>query len=195
MVYSATVKNVTGGNVVVAPSGNYEMDDTGNITIFCTGSMTNTSSYNITYTTRFETFPPPFPVSKNEPLTVEVITSLINIFERTFMPPVPLAEVQVRSEWISSNKTRDYLILDASESFDTDGYIVGFNWSINGSFVNYPRYQTGITVRANITNSSNYDTGPFYIDLSVTDDTGMTANLAQQSGKIYIPRNENFNKS
>jgi hypothetical protein len=109
----------------------YTMDHkTGNITLLGNGSMTNTSNYTINYTTRFVTFPPPFPVSKNEPLTIEVITSLINIFERTFMPPVPLAEVQVRSEWISSNKTRDYLILDASESFDPDGYIVWYGWSI-----------------------------------------------------------------
>jgi hypothetical protein len=37
--------------------------------------------------------------------------------------------------------------------------------------------------------------GPFYIDLDVIDDTGMIANLAWQSGEIYIPRNGNFNNS
>lgn len=289
MGYYATVYNVT-GITNVTPDGNYTMDHTGNITLLGGGNMTNTSSYNITYTTWFVTFPPTFPVCKNEPLTIEVITSLINIFKRTFVPPVPLAEVQVRSEWISSNKTRDYLILDASESFDTDGSIVGYEWSIyydcdpwwwehvnnetfNCADCNTPRnlscrndsnfdrivnsdlkvsnetmvfgtdldnanytidapngtitcncsgsmsndteynitywyncnategavhYLTGMKVRVNIANlhpDHCDECGPFYIDLDVIDDTGMIANLARQSGEIYIPRNENFNNS
>jgi Zn finger protein HypA/HybF involved in hydrogenase expression len=297
MEYDETVYNVTNAsNITVIPRDgkNYTMDDTtGNITLFGSayGSMTNTSEYNITYTTRFVTFPPPFPVRKNEPLTVEVITSLINIFKRTFIPPVPLAEVQVRSEWLSFNKTRDYLILDASESFDTDGSIVGYNWSVyyncdlfwqcennetfnctdcnnpwilscksndqnfdkiivnsdlnvsnetmvfgtnlsntnytidasngtitcncSGSMSNHTEYNitycymcngtegrvhhlTGMKVRVNIANLHHEhcdECGPFYIDLDVIDDTGMIANLAQQSGEIYIPRNDNFNNS
>jgi hypothetical protein len=137
MVYSATVKNVTDASniTVILSDGNYTMDHTGNITLIGNasgGNMTNTDKYNITYTTRFKTFPPPFPVSKNEPLTIEVITSLINIFERIFMPPVPLAEVQVKSECVNAsfNKFRDVLTLDASESFDPDGYVVWYWWSI-----------------------------------------------------------------
>ncbi|MEA3282800.1 MAG: hypothetical protein U9Q68_09670, partial [Euryarchaeota archaeon] len=128
MVYSATVKNVTDtSNITVIPrDGNYTMDHTGNITLNSSaygGTMTNTSDYNITYTTWFDTFTPPPQVYCDAPLTIEVITSFINIFKRTFMPPVPLAEVQVKSECVnaSSNKFRDVLTLDASESFDPDG--------------------------------------------------------------------------
>ena len=124
-----------------------------------------------------------------------MITSFGNNFMRMFSPPVPLAEVQVKSEWIASNKTRDYLILDASESFDPDGYIVGYEWSIYcPNDTTFLQNQTGMKVRANITSPTN-PAGPFYIDLAVTDDTGMVANLAQQSGMIYIPDNENFNNS
>ena len=129
------------------------------------------------------------------PVDVLVITSFGNNFMRVFSPPVPLAEVQVKSECIAFTETRDYLILDASESFDPDGYIVGYEWSIycpNDTI--FLQNQTGMKVRANITNPI-HPAGPFYIDLNVIDDTGMTANLAQQSGMIYIPENENFNNS
>ena len=129
------------------------------------------------------------------PVDVLVITSLGNNFMRVFSPPVPLAEVQVKSECIAFTKTRDYLILDASESFDPDGYIVGYEWSIYcPNYTTFLQKQSGMKVRANITNPI-HPAGPFYIDLNVIDDTGMTARLAQQSGMIYIPENENFNNS
>lgn len=167
----------------------YTMDNrTGNITLLGIGSMTNTSDYNINYTTRFMTFPPPFPVSTNKPLTIEVITSLVNIFKRTFMPPVPLAEMQVKSEWISSNKTRDYLILDASDSFDPDdGFITEYRWAVwnNTSTLIYNYNLTGMKVRPvklNLTTCQNVE-----IDLEVRDDTGMVSRLSQRSGNITIP--------
>ncbi|GEM_PF-3441274 len=191
MVYSATVKNVTGGNVIATPSGNYIMDDiTGNITLLGTGSMTNTSSYNIAYTTRFETFTPPLPVSKSDPLTIEVITSLINIFKRTFMPPVPLAEVQFETERLVDGDNvsyRDYLILDASESFDPDGFITEYRWAVWDNSTSIYDYNnlTGMKVRPvklNLTTCQNVE-----IDLEVRDDTGMISRLSQRSGNITIP--------
>ncbi|MEA1945589.1 MAG: hypothetical protein U9N07_09745 [Euryarchaeota archaeon] len=179
-----TVYNVTDGGNVTDQHGNYTLDETtGNITLIGTafgGSMTNTSSYNITYTTRFDTFTSPLQVRKNEPLTVEVITSLINIFKRTFMPPVPLAEVQVKSECVnaSCNKFRDVLILDASESFDPDGFITEHQWYVNNSSEQCT--PTGMKVRTNLT-------APLEIDLVVRDDTGMVSRLSQRSGNITIP--------
>ena len=184
------VYNVT-GITNVTPDGNYTMDHTGNITLLGGGNMTNTSSYNITYTTRFEAFPPPFPVSKNEPLTVEVITSLINIFKRTFMPPVPLAEVQFETERLVDRDNvsyRDYLILDASESFDPDGFITEYQWAVwnNTSTAIYDYNNlTGMKVRPvklNLTTCRNVK-----IDLEVRDDTGMVSRLSQRSGNITIP--------
>jgi archaellin len=168
--------------------GDYTMDHkTGNITLLGNGSMTNTSSYDITYETTFDAFPQSFSVCKNEPLTVEVITSLINIFKRTFMPPVPLAEVQVKSECVnaSSNKFRDILILDASESFDPgDGFITEYRWTVwvtedYGNRTNL----TGMKVRpVGLNLSESHE-----IDLEVRDDTGMVSRLSQRSGNITIP--------
>ena len=192
MVYDETVYNVT-GITNVAPDGNYTMDHTGNITLLGGGNMTNTSSYNITYATWFMTFPPPFPVSKNEPLTIEVITSLINIFERTFMPPVPLAEVQFETERLvdsgGNESPRNYLILDASESFDPDdGFITEYRWAVwNNTSTSIYDYNnlTGMKVRPvklNLTTCKNVK-----IDLEVRDDTGMVSRLSQRSGNITIP--------
>jgi len=188
-----TVYNITDGGNVTDQHGNYTLDETtGNITLIGTafgGSMTNTSSYNITYTTRFDTFTPPLSVRKNEHITIEVITSLINIFKRTFMPPVPLAEVQVKSECVnaSSSTFRDVLILDASDSFDPDdGFITEYRWAVwNNSTPIYNYNLTGMKVRPvklNLTKSHNIE-----IDLSVRDDTGMFSNLSQRSGNITIP--------
>ena len=197
MACNVTVKNVTCGNVIVTPDGNYTMDPkTGNITLNGSaygGSMTNTSNYTINYTTRFVTFPPPFPVSKNEPLTIEVITSLINIFERTFMPPVPLAEVQFETERLvdsgGNESYRNYLILDASESFDPDdGFITEYRWAVwNNTSTSIYDYNnlTGMKVRPvklNLTTCQNVK-----IDLEVCDDTGMVSRLSQRSGNITIP--------
>ena len=104
------------------------------------------------------------------------------------MPPVPLAEVQVKSEWISSNKTRDYLILDASESFDPDdGFITEYRWAVwnNSTQMIYDYNLTGMKVRPvdlNLTTARNIE-----IDLSVRDDTGMFSNLSHRSGNITIP--------
>ena len=199
MEYDETVYNVTNAsNITVIPRDgkNYTMDDTtGNITLFGSayGNMTNTSIYNITYTTRFVTFPPPFPVRKNEPLTVEVITSLINIFKRTFMPPVPLAEVQFETERLvdsgGNESYRDYLILDASESFDPDdGFITEYRWAVwNNTSTSIYDYNnlTGMKVRPvklNLTTCQNVE-----IDLEVRDDTGMVSRLSQRSGNITIP--------
>ena len=191
---SEIVYNVTDGGNVTTSLNNYTMDCiTGNITLFGSvyGNMNNASSYNISYTTRFEAFPLPFPVSKNEPLTVEVITSLINIFKRTFMPPVPLAEVQFETERIVDSggnvSYRDYLILDASESFDPDdGSITEYRWAVwdnSTSIYNYNNL-TGMKVRPvklNLTTCQNVE-----IDLEVRDDTGMVSRLSQRSGNITI---------
>ena len=106
------------------------------------------------------------------------------------MPPVPLAEVQVKSECVnaSSNKFRDVLILDASDSFDPDdGFITEYRWAVwnNTSTSIYDYNLTGMKVRPvklNLTTCQNVE-----IDLKVRDDTGMVSRLSQRSGNITIP--------
>ena len=189
------IYNSTSG-LLVNESGNYSIDHiAGTITLIGSahgGNMSNTGDYIFNCTmTQFDTFIPPRKLRKNEPLTIEVITSLVNIFKRTFMPPVPLAEVQVKSECVnaSSNKFRDVLILDASESFDPDdGFITEYRWYVWGNNSTSAYIQenlTGMKVRPtklNLTTSQNIE-----IDLQVRDDTGMVSRLSQRSGNITIP--------
>ena len=191
----STVKiyNNSASGLRVNESGNYSIDHiAGTITLLGGGNMTNTSNYifNCT-TTRFDTFTSPPLVDCDDPLTIEVITSLINIFKRTFMPPVPLAEVQFETERLvdsgGNESYRNYLILDASESFDPDGFITGYWWAVwnNSSEEIYYYNLTGMKARPvelNLTTCENVE-----IDLEVLDDTGMVSWLSQRSGNITIP--------
>ena len=190
-----TIYNVTDGGNITDQHGNYILDEiTGNITLIGTafgGGMTNTSSYNIAYTTRFDTFASPPRVRKNEPITIEVITSLINIFKQTFMPPVPLAEVQFEIERVvdsnGSVSYRDYLVLDASDSFDPDdGSITEYRWAVWDNSLGVYHYNlTGMKarpVKLNLAAAHNIE-----IDLEVRDDTGMVSRLSQRSGNLSIP--------
>jgi len=176
------------------PGNNYTMDCTiGNITLISTtfgGNMTNASNYDITYKTRFETFTPPLSLRKEDSIALEVITSLINIFKQTFMPPVPLAEVQFETERIvdpnGSVSFRDYLILDASGSFDPDGFITSYKWAVwnNASDLIYDYNLTGVMARPAKLNLTGYTN--IKIDLEVSDDTGMVSRLSQRGGNITI---------
>ena len=113
------------------------------------------------------------------------ITGFGNNFARSFAPPVPIAHVDIASEDIGVTY-RDVLILDATDSYDPDGFIREYRWVIDGSSNLYNR--TGRKLRLEVN-----ETGPFEIDLKVTDDTGMVSRLSQISGNITIAENRNFN--
>jgi len=133
-------------------------------------------------------FGEPLEISSKQPLSIDVIviTDLGNNFARTFAPPVPIVDVEIETEDIGI-AYRDVLILDASDSYDPDGFITAYNWTIYGDDPD-PRYLTGKRVRVTLSKE-----GPFEIDLEVTDDTGMVSKLSQISGNISIPANRNFN--
>lgn len=137
-------------------------------------------------------FGSPVHIETTESIETLLITSLGNNFADAFAPPVPSANVEVVTEDLGI-AYRDVLILDASESYDPDGFITEYGWEI---FVyNKPddTYEllynhTGRKLRQELN-----QTGPFKIDLVVTDDSGMVAKLSEQSGKISIAENQNFN--
>lgn len=189
-------------------ASNYSMNYTaGNITLIGTdfgGNMSNSTGnynityragntiYNITYMTEFESFSPYMPVRKEDTIVIEVITSHINIFKQTFMPAVPLAEVQFETERIVDSGGnvffQNYLILDASRSFDPDpdGFITAYRWAVwnNSTELIYDYNLTGVMARPtklNLTEATNVK-----IDLEVHDDTGMVSRLSQQGGNITI---------
>lgn len=192
-------------NLKIIPSNNYTMDyGNGNITLLGNdygGNMTNNSNYyikymknntkyNITYTVNFDTFTPPYPVTKAEPLKLGIMTSLTNHFEQSFSPPVPLANVQFKTEHLigpnGSESYNNYLVLDASESFDSDGSITGYKWAVwnNSSEVIYDYNLTGLMARPTKLNLS--EAKNVKIDLKVIDNNGMESKLSQRSGNLTI---------
>jgi hypothetical protein len=153
------------------------------------GSLSNTTDYEISYTIDFRSYFGVPPLEK-EPLHVEMITSYINIFKGLFTPPMPIANIQFRVEYLmDTNGTqypRSYMILDASDSRDNDGFITSYKWALwndNGNEVLYDYNLSGMVVRPMI---DPYNHHNVTIDLMVTDDRGMTAKLSQVSGNLTV---------
>ncbi|WP_129582697.1 archaellin/type IV pilin N-terminal domain-containing protein [Methanolobus psychrotolerans] len=152
------------------------------------GSLTNTSDYIVSYTIDFTSYAGKAP-AENEPLKVEIITSYINVFKELFTPPLPMAEVQFKVEYIMSSNTtthpQSYLILDASGSQDMDGFITSYKWAIwEDSNLVYDYNLSGMVVRPSL--NYPYTANNLTIDLMLTDDDGMTSKLSQVSGNLTI---------
>jgi hypothetical protein len=177
-------------------TGNFSIDDDERqITFFGSdfgGNLTNTTDYNISYTIDFTSYAGMGPY-ENEALKVEIITSYINVFKELFTPPMPVAEVQFKVEYLQDgNGTQtphSYLILDASDSTDADGFITSYNWAVwkdsgNGTVILYNYNLPGMVVRP--MNIDPYLDQNVTIDLELTDDDGMTSRLSQVSGNLTI---------
>lgn len=153
---------------------------------------TRSKEVHLNFTSNFTT---PLNISVEEPITIMVITSLINSFERTFKPPTPIIHTRIEIEDLGI-ADRAVLVLDCSDSFD-DGMIISWNWILWdasntapspgnwGDTNNIARFEySGKMVRV-ISNSI----GPFKVRLTVEDDTRMEGT----SKNITIPANPNFN--
>lgn len=172
--------NATPSNGTTANDFDLNLDES-TITLFGSlagGTLGNDTTYTLKYNLTMEPFITSLNVENSESVQVKVMTSYINTFEKFFTPPVPMAKVNFYTE--SRNGTlQPYLILDASGSFDTDGYIVGYTWSVNST--NDSSNLSGVIVRSNPKDTSNLT-----IDLELVDDTGMVSRLSDVSGEIVI---------
>lgn len=142
-------------------------------------------------------FAEPFFVGTGEALNVRVMTSLYNTFERTFQQPTPVVHLAVETEDLGF-VDRDLLVLDGSSSFD-DGAVTAWNWTIDdgsktvsedmpvGNWLD-ERVTTSFVEGRKATPRLN-SAGPFRVNLTVTDDTGMTGS----SGYVFVPANPMFN--
>ncbi|MFA0823190.1 MAG: hypothetical protein ACC612_09925 [Methanomethylovorans sp.] len=176
------VKTQLFNNTRNATLSDFDLDLTeGTITLFGSlagGALVNNTNYVLNYNLSMEPFMKPVSVKDNQPVQVKIMTSYINTFEKFFTPPVPMTKVNYYTEY-RNGTLQPYLILDASGSFDTDGYIVSYKWSVNST--NDSSALSGIIVRSNPTNTSNLT-----VDLELTDDTGMVSRLSDVSGAIVI---------
>lgn len=148
------------------------------------GSIPN-GDYNVTYTTFLNN-----ELNPNDPqtqelfatthsITVEIISGRVNLFSKRFMPPIPVADVQSKTDG-----SGNYLILDASNSNDLDGFITSYLWEIYPTNDNATPLEslTGNKERTNHASNVN-------IDLIVTNNYGMVSRLSDpgRSGRIPIP--------
>lgn len=169
--------NATPSNGTIPNDFDLDLDES-TITLFGAGILGNNTNYTLKYNLTMEPFINSLYIDNSESVQVKVMTSYINTFEKFFTPPVPMAKVNFYTE--NRNGTlQPYLILDASGSFDKDGYIVSYKWSVNGT--NDSSHLSGIIVRSDPTNTSD-----LAIDLELIDDTGMVSRLSDVSGTIVI---------
>ncbi len=136
-------------------------------------SPSSLSNGNVTYTI----FPDnePYDVSntgtyllKDKSLSIELLTNRKNTFSKVFAPPIPIVDMQ----HLFDGKT---ILLDGSGSSAPNGFITNYRWAVNNSTSlgeNYtPLY--GMKTQINYEPDENYT-----IDLTVTDNYGMSSNLS-----------------
>ena len=130
-------------------------------------------------------------ISTNPQVKIVLMTSLNNFFQQTFKPPNPVVQSSIATENLGV-LSRDVLLLDGSQS-TSDNTIDLWNWSIVDAS------NTGGTCGNGLSNPANYTTGkvarfnpqtlgPFCVNLTVTDNTGMTGT----SNYISIPADPQF---
>ena len=119
-------------------------------------------------------------ISQGDPVTVRIVTSYYNIFEKTFMPPAAVIKWHTETEDLTV-ATRHVLILDGSDS-TSDGTITSWNWKLADGANTIPAGNWNDTTNATIHLYSGSmprvicpSAGPFNVTLTVTDDSGMTA--------------------
>lgn len=170
----------------------FTVDENSSTITLLNSSIVPGTNYTVEYTTFLNGNMGPMQVSKKDPITVEIISDRINVYKKMFVPPVPLAEVQYKSEYRPNGSLDQYLLFDASDSYDpdSDGFITGYRWAIYNStgaklygFDEEDIPLKGVKVRPAL----NLLDTPFTIDLEVTDDTGMVSRLSETSGNITIP--------
>lgn len=160
----------------------FTVDENSSILTLSNESVVPGTKYTVEYTTFLSGNMGPGQVSKGEPITVEIISDRINIYKKMFVPPVPLAEVQYKSEMRPDGSIDQYLLLDASNSYDPDsnGFITSYVWEVCSD--------TGTTILKGIkARFGNLDLNSnCTINLEITDDTGMVSKLNETSGNITI---------
>jgi hypothetical protein len=139
-------------------------------------------------------FPDPRYIADGDQITVKVITSMYNVFEKTFKPPNPVFLTKIVTEDLGTIERR-VLVLDGSAS-TADYAVIDWNWTIDSGAYTYPSpgnwtdisnlmrtHSQGSVVRLNPS-----DQGPFRIRLKVTDNIGMS----RTSDPVDIPADQNY---
>lgn len=160
-------------------------------------NATQKQDYHISFIDGFYTGIQAFNVSEKEPIKVRVLTSLYNIFEQTFRPPIAIAKVKIDTEDLGVTQ-RDVVVLDGSDS-TSDNEITTWNWTIVDGSRTYPAAGnwsdplidnfTVVNLTGKMVRFRPTSAGPFRMNLTVTD----SASLKGTSNELDIPLNPNLN--
>ena len=121
-------------------------------------------------------------IATNQSIHILVMTSLYNTFERTFVPPTPVMKISTDTQDLGITQ-KTILVFDGSGSYSTGGNIVDYVWSVFDKSSNNTITKNGPIVKSEMPSS-----GPFDINLTVTDDSGLT----QTSLNTTIAANPSF---
>jgi flagellin-like protein len=164
-------------------------------------------SSNQTININMSNFVTPINIYQNSSIMVQLVTSFANYFNCTVNPPVANMKFDVKSDNLGT-VSKDYILLDASDSTSDTGQIVNYTWMIsdgsnlqvwNGTawlpmpgywedpiqshWTNYTISTSGKTYRFDPMHA-----GPFRISLKVKDNIGLIGN----SNVLIIPADPNF---
>jgi flagellin-like protein len=147
-------------------------------------------------------YSPPQHIGHNDQITIRVMTTLYNTFEKSFQPPNPVIVSNTEAQNLGTIR-RETLVLDGSRSFSPGNTtIVDWSWSVQDASgtmtagvidqqgncsdtldLGPPNYTQGKMVRI-----QPKLPGPFCVNLTVQDSIGMK----KSSDYIVVPRNDLF---
>lgn len=145
---------------------------------------TKTASINISLLSCFKHNPKN--LSGDETIKIALISKYYNTFDKNFKSPVPSIDYTIESEDILV-ADQLVLVLDGKKSFDEDGSVVGYLWTVedwtNGTSCTNATYTTS-AVRIPLVSE-----GPFKVWLKVTDNDGLSG---KSSEPVVIPKNSMY---
>jgi flagellin-like protein len=198
-------------------SGSYDegnCDSLGEPDGFCNTSFSNPNlNSNLSYFTipagqstkiTIDLTSAPVPVGTGNQVDIKVLTLLTNLFEQTYKLPTPVIVYNTGTTTLGTVQ-RDNIVLDGSQSSSENATIVSWNWTLmnatqtytNGaidplgncsdvndlSTISVPPYFS-----SKIAHFSPPISGPFCVNLTVTDSNGMIATSPYQ----VIPADQDF---
>jgi len=145
-------------------------------------------------------FTPPQHIGLNDQITLRLMTSLYNNFERSFQPPNPVIQSSTEPQNIGSIQ-REVLVLDGSSSYAAgNNSIADWLWAVQdasntttsldpqGNCTDVANLSQPMSFRGKVVHYQPRSRGPFCANLTVQDNAGMK----KSSDYTIIPENDQF---
>jgi hypothetical protein len=173
-----------GGSSSSTPYLNIPAGKSIKVTMNLTGSLTGDGGLSPSF------------IGTDQQIDIKILTSLTNIFEETYKLPTPVISYSTETATIGTVQ-RDMIVLDGSQSSSVNATISNWNWTIMNATQTYTNGQidpvgncsdisdlstVGVPPYFNskIARFSPQISGPFCVNLTVTDSNGMVATSPYQ---------------